>query len=178
MPKASSKQNLAKSSKGNWKESSLGQICGQRKIHVDPKDSNGTIYVGLEHIDSGNPILYNFGNPSTVRSSKFQFKPNDILYGKLRPYLQKAVLSNSEGICSTDIIVLKSIKNKTIPKFLVYLLHTQGLIDHANRTTHGVNHPRTSWEALKKFNFPLPPLPEQRAIARVLSTISRSSFPA
>lgn len=51
------------------------------------------------------------------------------------------------------------------------MLHHQPFIDFAKSTTTGVQHPRTSWNALRQFTFNLPPLPEQRAIARVLSTV-------
>jgi type I restriction enzyme S subunit len=97
-----------------------------------------------------------------------------MLYGKLRPYLDKAILADRRGICSTDIIVLRAVEGRALPESLVNVLHTREFIDHAIRTTHGVNHPRTSWSSLRQFSLVLPPLVEQRRIARVLSTIQRA----
>ena len=108
-----------------------------------------------------------------MKSAKSCFYPDDVLYGKLRSYLDKAVIAEMEGICSTDILVVTA-NSKTLPRFLVYLLHTHPLISHAVATSTGVNHPRTSWNSLGKFTFALPPLPEQRAIAHVLQTIQEA----
>ena len=111
--------------------------------------------------------LENKYQKSEIRSAEYR------LYGKLRSYLDKVVIVEMEGICSTDILVVTA-NSKTIPRFLVYLLHTQPLIRHAVATSTGVNHPRTSWNSLGEFTLALPPLPEQRAIAHVLQTIQEA----
>ena len=110
-----------------------------------------------------------------MKSAKSHFYPSDVLYGKLRSYLDKAVIAEMEGICSTDILVVTANPN-AIPRFLVYLLHTHSFISHATSTSTGVNHPRTSWNSLGKFTFALPPLPEQRAIASVLGAIQEAKI--
>jgi type I restriction enzyme S subunit len=127
-------------------------------------------YEGLEHINPGNPKLKRNGNSSEVNSSKSRFYLGDILYGKFRPYLDKSVLVDFEGLCSTDILVLKS-KESIAPQFLVNLIHTNQFLSYAISTSSGVNHPRTSWSSLSAFQFLLPPLPEQRAIARALRAV-------
>jgi len=78
-----------------------------------------------------------------------------------------------EGICSTDILVFRA-RETMLPAFLKYLLHSDQFVDYANATTSGVNHPRTSWNKLKLFIVPCPPLPEQRRIAAVLSLVQRA----
>ncbi len=156
----------------SWEVIQLKEIADLRRKHINPKDSPNSNYVGLEHIDSGLSLLQRWGKASFVKSAKHYFYPNDVLYGKLRPYLDKAILAEMEGICSTDILVVTA-NSKTIPIFLVYLLHTQSLIRYAIATTGGVNHPRTTWNSLRKFTFPLPPLREQRAITDVFRAIDK-----
>ncbi|RKU18652.1 hypothetical protein C6500_12635 [Candidatus Poribacteria bacterium] len=157
----------------HWKNVQLKEIASLRRESIQPENDLCLNYVGLEHIDSGESQLKRWGNASEVKSTKNRFYADDILYGKLRAYLDKAVIAEMEGICSTDILVVTA-NSKTIPRFLVYLLHTQPLISHAVATSTGVNHPRTSWNSLGEFTLALPPLPEQRAIAHVLQTLQEA----
>ena len=151
----------------DWKAVRLGEVAETRKETVDPRNGKYR-YVGLEHIDPGVPQLKRFGCSDEVRSAKSKFYFGDILYGKLRPYLDKCVLVDFEGISSTDIIVIK-MDNNVSNKFLSYFLHTDDFREYATKTMTGVNHPRTSWRALSQFSISLPPLPEQHRIAAVLS---------
>ena len=157
----------------HWKNVQLKEIANLRRENIKPENDLYSSYVGLEHINSGESQLNRWGDASEVRSTKSRFYPDDVLYGKLRAYLDKAVIAEMEGICSTDILVVTA-NSKTLPRFLVYLLHTSPLISYAVATSTGVNHPRTSWNSLGKFTFALPPLPEQRAIAHVLQTIQEA----
>ena len=156
-----------------WEVTSLGEIATLRQETVDPQNISGLIYVGLEHIDTADTRLKRQGDPSQVISAKSRFYPGDVLYGKLRPYLDKAVLVESQGMCSTDILVLTATKKAT-SDFLAYLLHTQAVLNHAIATTTGVNHPRTSWRALGRLDVFLPSLPEQRAIAYALRAVQEA----
>ena len=158
---------------GGWKTVQLKEIASLRREKGKPEDNQDLNFVGLEHIDSGESILKRWGDASDTKSAKNHFYPNDVLYGKLRSYLDKAVIAEMEGICSTDILVFTA-NSKTAPRFLVNLLHTQAFVNHAVATSTGISHPRTSWDSLGKFSFPLPPLPEQRAIAHVLQTIQEA----
>ena len=159
----------------HWKYVQLKEAASLRRENVDPKDSLSLNFVGLEHIDSGESKLKRWGDASGVKSSKNHFYPDDVLYGKLRSYLDKAVIAEMEGICSTDILVFTA-ELETAPKFLVYLLHSHAFKSHAVATSTGISHPRTSWDSLGKFTFALPPLPEQRAIAHILHTIHEAKF--
>ena len=159
----------------HWKYFQLKEAASLRRENVDPKDSLSLNFVGLEHIDSGESKLKRWGDASGVKSSKNHFYPDDVLYGKLRSYLDKAVIAEMEGICSTDILVFTA-ELETAPKFLVYLLHSHAFKSHAVATSTGISHPRTSWDSLGKFTFALPPIPEQRAIAHILHTIHEAKF--
>lgn len=159
----------------HWENVQLKEIASLRRESIQPENDLCSNYVGLEHIDSGESQLKRWGNAAEVKSTKNRFYANDILYGKLRAYLDKVVIAEMEGICSTDILVITA-NSKTIPRFLVYLLHTHSLISHAVATSTGVNHPRTSWNSLGEFILALPSLPEQRAIAHILQTIQEAKF--
>ena len=156
-----------------WRVVRLGEVVSLRRGTVDPAKAGYRRYVGLEHIQPGNVRLTSWGDPGSVKSAKAVFKPGDILFAKLRPYLDKAAIAESEGICSTDILVLtpgEHIDNW----YFAFLAHHPFVLNHAISTTTGVNHPRTSWRALSVGLIPLPPIPEQRAIAHVLRTVQRA----
>jgi len=157
----------------HWKLVQFGDVCSLRKETVQPSENQHTNYIGLEHIDSGTPYLNRWGTASEVTSSKSKFYTGDVLYGKLRPYLDKAIFAEFDGICSTDILVFVS-SIQLISTFLSYFVHTRQFLDYAIQSTHGVNHPRTSWSSLAKYQFSLPPLPQQQAIAHVLQTVQEA----
>jgi len=157
-----------------WEVCPLCELCEPRGEIVDPADADCEVYVGLEHIDSGAPRLRRWGAPGDVRSAKALFHPGDVLFGKLRPYLEKAVLADCYGICSTDIIVLKPLRRRVLPQFLAYVLHTPEFVAYATSTMRGVNHPRTSWQAISEFKVLVPPVEEQRKIAAVLSAVQEA----
>lgn len=155
----------------HWQVVRLGEVVRLRKGTVLPADVPNTRYVGLEHIDSGEIKIRQFGYAAETKSAKAIFQQGDILYGKLRPYLDKAALAEWEGVCSTDILVL--IPKRVDSMFAAYLMHSSYVFQHAIATTTGVNHPRTSWKALAQGLIPLPPLSEQREIARILQAVDR-----
>ncbi len=157
----------------HWKVVKLEEILSKRNETILPREAQklGLIYVGLEHIDSGTPFLYRWDSPSKVKSLKNRFYPGDILYGKLRPYLDKAVIAEYEGVCSTDILVLKVIRIKANPYFAVYLLHTDRFLKYATSSMKGVNHPRVTWNDIREFKVALPLLDEQEKIASIMIKI-------
>lgn len=156
-----------------WNIVRLGEVVASRKEPVNPRKESELPYVGLEHIDSGQINLARWGKSAEVSSLKNRFFKNDILYGKLRPYLDKSVIAPVAGICSTDIIVLKP-SEAVIPEYIAQVLHTLAFISFANSTTTGINHPRTSWSAIQDFTFPLPSIEEQRQIVYLLSVVRKA----
>lgn len=85
----------------------LADLCDLVTAHVDPREQPNERYVGLEHIAPGRFVRDGEGTAGDVRSAKYAFRPGDVLYGKLRPYLDKAILSNDAGICTTELLVLR-----------------------------------------------------------------------
>lgn len=157
----------------HWDVARLEQLMRLRKENILPGDVPNMRYVGLEHVNPGEIRLQRWGETEQVRSAKSRFYPMDILYGKLRPYLDKAALAEWDGVCSTDILVFNAYNEKALPHYLASLLHTKCFIEHAISTTSGVNHPRTSWSSIKGFAAPCPPINEQQEIALMLTSVDK-----
>jgi restriction endonuclease S subunit len=127
-------------------------------------------YIGLEHILPENPKIAEYGRSSDVISTKNIFKAGDTLFGKLRPYLKKVALADLSGVCSTDIIPIRA-NQKADSLFLYYLLSSPKIIAKAVESSAGNVMPRASWSDLAGIEIELPPLPEQKKIAEILSGI-------
>ena len=145
----------------------LSDLCELVADSVDPSTRPADLYLGLEHLTSGRLVPTGVGQASDVRSSKSSFQPGDVLYGKLRPYLDKAVLADEEGICTTELLVLRA-KSGVEPRFLAAVVHSPAFVQHAIAGTKGVQHPRTSWAHIREFSMPEFTTDERRRIADLL----------
>jgi len=153
-----------------WKKYKLGEFTEPIKETYSPNGSDKYTYIGLEHIEQESLRLNSVGVSSDVTSNKFLFRSNDVLFGKLRPYFRKVVMPQFEGICSTDIWVFRA-KAGFAQKFLYYFLASWDFVNTANSGEGGTRMPRADWNFLKSTVWYLPPLPEQTAIAEVLSSL-------
>jgi type I restriction enzyme, S subunit len=104
------------------------------------------------------------------KSTKNRFSAGDVLYGKLRPYLNKVVRADQNGYCTTEIIPLKS----TVvvdAGFLFYWLKSPIFLQYVTSTSHGLNMPRLGTDTGRKAPFVLAPLNEQKRIADKLDAV-------
>lgn len=153
-----------------WKEYKLIDITEPIKDTYIPDGSENLLYIGLEHIEQETLRLNGIGKSTDVTSNKFLFKENDILLGKLRVYFRKVVKPKFNGICSTDIWVFRA-KEGFSQDFLFYFLANWDFINLADGGEGGTRMPRADWNFLKHTIWNLPPLPEQKSIASVLSSL-------
>ena len=137
---------------------------------VRPSDVSGLPYIGLEHIAEGQLTLTGFGSAEQVTSIKSRFRKGDILFGKLRPYFRKVVIAPFDGVCSTDIWVVRQ-KQGIDQRYLFYWMASNEFIEESTRASEGTRMPRAQWEFVGRIEKSIPPLPEQRAIAHILGTL-------
>ena len=146
-----------------WVWTTLGEIIEPSKEKVNPLAIEEVPYISLEHIEKDTGKLLGHGRSSDVRSSKTRFNCGDLLYGKLRPYLNKVHISDFEGVCSTDLLVFP--KNELLSNaFFLYRFLCRDFVNYASYNVSGVNLPRVNFQTLSRFKIPLPPLPEQQRI--------------
>ena len=152
-----------------WREVRLGEVAELSKATWKVGDEQFP-YVGLENIDEDKLRLNSVGNSSDVESNKYRFKSGDTLFGKLRPYFRKVVKPDFDGICSTDIWVIRPKKNAD-KGFLFYFFANKELVEISTSSSSGTRMPRADWDFLSQTVWNIPPLPEQKAIAEVLSSL-------
>lgn len=153
-----------------WVTSTLRDVLTRSDERIDPLvNINTEVYIGLEHIESDTGRLLNIPAPPSeeLKSIKSVFHPGDILYGKLRPYLNKVYLTEERGICSTDLWVFR-VTSVIDPAYASYYLRSSMVSQQVSQLAVGANLPRISDTAFDRITIPLPPLPEQRRIAIIL----------
>lgn len=153
-----------------WKTYSFKEIASLSKEKYNPKKETLNLpCIELEHIESETGRLLGHTNSLSQGSIKNRFKPGDVLYGKLRPYLKKYYFPDFEGVCSSEIWVLRNQKGKIRNKYLYYLVQTNRFNKSANISI-GTKMPRADWNFVSETIFPIPTLKEQDKIISVLST--------
>lgn len=147
-----------------WAVVLLGSVC---KIAKSKHNGELLPYVGMENIESGTGHLAVEPASTTVKSATFRFNKGHILYGRLRPYLNKVLISDFEGHCSTEIFPLEC-GSRLERRFLFYWLTSEITVRQIDRTSTGTRMPRANINAMLDFDFPLPPLAEQKRIVAIL----------
>ena len=152
----------------SWEEKKLGKIVKNIKDKYEPTLNNKKCikYIGLEHIEKNNGII-GFGSSDDVKSLKTIFELGDILYGKLRPYLNKHDIAKFSGICSTDILVYRA-EDFNTAKFINYFMNTEKFIFYTVSNSKGINLPRISEKEVSGILVNVPTLSEQSEIVRII----------
>ena len=145
----------------------LSDLCEIIAEPVRPGTRPDALYLGLEHLASGRLTRVGGGQASDMRSTTSAFQTGDVLYGKLRPYLEKAVMAEGAGVCTTELLVLRA-QECVDSRFLAAILHSPRFVEYAVAGTTGVQHPRTSWAHIREFEAPAFTFSEQRQIADLL----------
>jgi type I restriction enzyme, S subunit len=146
-----------------WVLASLGELLSPSSEKVEPDEKPDAPYLSLEHIEPHTNQIIGRGKGSDVNSTKAVFQAGDVLYGKLRPYLNKVAIPDFDGICSTDILVFQRRPWIDSP-YLMHLLSRREVVEFANHNSAGVQLPRISFKVLGTLVVPFPPLAEQRRI--------------
>lgn len=145
----------------NWVWVRLGAVCYASKEKSNDF-SNEIKYIGLEHLEKDKGIV-GFSSADKVKSTKNAFQEGQILYGRLRPYLNKHDIASFSGVCSTDILVFEAsvlVANVLVDKFF----NLPFFIEYVVANSKGINLPRVSEKTILNTTFPLPPLSEQQRI--------------
>lgn len=153
-----------------WNKRSFAESADLIRDVVQPNDIGNIPYIGLEHVSQGQLSLMGFGYSDEVVSAKFRFRKGDILFGKLRPYFRKVIIAPFDGVCSTDIWVIRA-KPGVDQRFLFYWMASTEFVDAATRASEGTKMPRAKWEFVERIERFLPEEGEQRDIAEVLGSL-------
>jgi type I restriction enzyme, S subunit len=155
---------------------SLKDCCEEIAQRIDnPAESGFERFVGLEHLETGETSIRNWGSTEDVTSSMKLFKTGDVIVARRNVYLRRAARAHFDGVCSGDGIVLRSNPKAFLPDLLPFLLNTDAFWEYVTSQADGTMSKRITVKRLLSYTFVLPPLEEQRRIAEVLQACQRAS---
>ena len=157
----------------SWGLCTLGEICDYgscTNVETDQISDDEWI-LDLEDIekDSGRVLCKIRKHERNAVSTKHKFYEGQVLYSKLRPYLNKVVLADENGYCTSEILPL-DFSEIIVPSYARYYLMSQTFLKYADRCSYGVKMPRLSTADGKKAVFTIPPIDEQNRIVGAIET--------
>ena len=158
----------------SWSFCCLGEICDYGNcINVATVDIDDSAWIlDLEDIEKDTGIVLQKVRKAKRNSisTKHLFHKGQVLYSKLRPYLNKVVLADEDGYCTSEILPLDFQEN-IIPQYARYYLMSPTFLQYTNKCSYGVKMPRFGTVDGKKTIITLPPLAEQKRIVKAIETI-------
>ena len=151
----------------SWSVCCLGELCDYGNCtNIDTADIADSAWIlDLEDIekDSGVVLQKVRQGERNAGSTKHRFHKGQVLYSKLRPYLNKVVLADEDGYCTSEILPLEFERN-ILPQYARYFLMSPAFLRYANKCSYGVKMPRLGTTDGKKAIISVPPVKEQKRI--------------
>ena len=133
-----------------------------------PTEEDRFTYLGLEHLDSGSLKVTRFGSDVAPIGEKLVMREGDVLFGKRRAYQKKVAIAPFDGIFSAHGMVLRPREDVIDKDFFPLFISSDYFLDAAIKISVGSLSPTINWRDLRNLEFNLPPLEEQRKLAKVL----------
>ena len=140
----------------------------ENAIDQTQKRKKHEIYLAMEHVESWTGKYSDAGADVAFDSQVKRFRAEDVLFGKLRPYLAKVTRPNQAGVCVGEFLVLRPRNCTMSASYLERLMRSKPIIDTINASTFGAKMPRADWQFIGGMAQSLPPLSEQIAISAYL----------
>jgi type I restriction enzyme, S subunit len=161
------------------KYSPILDVCSIANKNIVPNGNEVYNYVGLENIESETGRLVEFSktNGSEIKSSKVVFRKGAVLYGKLRPYLNKVYIADFDGVCTTEILPFYPNCDILTKEYLAFYLRSKKFVNEVNNNTSGARMPRATTTFFKKIaKVPVPTIEVQKKDVEKLKELSTKIF--
>ncbi len=140
-----------------WELKTIGDICTEVRDTASPEDLEPeTPYIGLEHMPRRSISLSEWSTAQTVTSSKHRYMAGEILFGKIRPYFHKVGLAFTDGVASSDAIVIRPNAHELRALVLMTTSSDRFVAEAAQTMREGSKMPRADWKLMTKYPIALP----------------------
>ena len=153
-----------------WEVKTLEEVSSFPTESILTSNIKTSEYVGTDNMVSDRGGILPFDNTLPYIRVR-HYVNNDILTSNIRPYLKKIWLSNREGGCSSDVLVIRPKTNIVMPNFLFTVISSDNFFKYSNDNAKGTKMPRGDKHCILKYGIPIPPLSEQRRIASALMKV-------
>jgi type I restriction enzyme, S subunit len=155
-----------------WLQTRLEEITFPDRPRELPSAYPALQFVGMENVEAHSMRLLGAVPAATMKSAAVHFREGDVLYGRLRPYLNKVLKGTTEGLCSAEFIVFADY-GYINPSWLAYRLNSSDFVSFAAHLNEG-DRPRVDYDQISPFEIDLPPRPEQdRIVAEIEKQFTR-----
>ena len=149
-----------------WQPVAFGDVVELvNETERDPAAAGIDRFIGLEHLEPGSLHVRQWGDVAAGTTFTRRCRPGQVLFGKRRAYQRKVAVAEFDAVVSGDIYVLQPKDERLLPELLPFICLSERFYRFAVETSAGSLSPRTNWRHLAQFQFPLPPLDQQRRLA-------------
>lgn len=146
----------------------FGEIAFNSTEKKKPVESDKSVYIGLEHLDSGDLRVNRWGSDVAPIGDKLIMKKGDVLFGKRRAYQKKVAIAPFDGIFSAHGLILRPKEDAIDKEFFPFFISSDYFLDKAIKISVGSLSPTINWGDLKELEFDLPAMEEQKRLAKIL----------
>lgn len=166
--------NAVANDKG-WPTEPISKAAPTSSPKIKNNETVWLLNLDMVESQSGKVISKLIVSEDGINASTCTFDENNVLYSKLRPYLNKVVLPDQEGYCTTELVPLKPDKELT-REFLATLLRSDAFVSYINEKTAGAKMPRVSMNIFRQFECILPPIALQQQFSEFYNQVDKSKF--
>lgn len=159
-----------------WRKEKITKIAPIEPYQGDVSGINGMYWLlNLDMIQSNKCTIHEkvYVQYDEVGTSTIKFNKDNVLYSKLRPYLNKVVIPNDSGYCTSELVPFKPFENIILKIFLCYVLSHKSFVNYISSKVIGAKMPRVSMDALREFNVITPPLSLQQQFTSKIEAIEK-----
>ena len=161
----------------NWRIQKMKNVAPTVAYKGDFNE-NKVWLLNLDMVESntGNILGYNYVTMDEVGSSTCTFDTTNVLYSKLRPYLNKVVIPNEKGYATSEMVPLKPAEGVLNRYYLTYMLRNKSFVDYISEKVSGAKMPRVTMNDFRDFNVPIPPIELQNQFADFVNQVDKLKF--
>lgn len=157
-----------------WKTEQMGEVAPAVNYKGKFDDKIWLLNLDMVEAQTGRVLDYLFVSEEEVGNSTCTFDTSNVLYSKLRPYLNKVVIPDRCGYATSELVPLKPVSTKINREYLAFMLRSDEFVNMINEKVAGAKMPRVSMGDFRKFDVPVPPIELQNQFADFVKQVDKS----